>query len=227
MRIAWLAVIAAGIALASCAPLPRAPSPEAGAPTDFPARLYRQAASAGQAVYRIDPASSLVVIEVRRGGSLARLGHDHVVASHDVEGYVLPAARRADLYVPLARLSVDEPALRARAHFDTTPSAADIAGTRRNMMGRVLDVETYPFARVSVRRAGADAVDADISLHGVSRRVQVPVRLSIDSGGLEAAGEFTLRQTDFGIVPLSVLGGAVTVQDELTLRFTLRARRLQ
>ena len=30
-----------------------------------------------------------------------------------------------------------------------------------------------------------------------------------------------------GIVPLSVLGGAVQVQDALSIRFTLRARRVQ
>jgi polyisoprenoid-binding protein YceI len=227
MRGALLAVVAASIAVASCAPVPREPLVETRGPADFPEREYREAVAAGQAVYRIDEAASIVVIEVRRDGSLARLGHDHVVASHGVRGYVLPAARRADLYVPLAQLAVDEPALRAEVHFDTTPSAADIEGTRRNMLGRVLDVADYPFARVRIRDAGTNAVDADISLHGESRVVHVPIRLSIEAGRLEVSGELSLRQTDFGIVPLSVLGGAVRVRDELLLRFTLHGRRLK
>jgi polyisoprenoid-binding protein YceI len=227
MRGARLAAIAFCVALVSCAPAPREPSPDVRAPSDFPERDYRQAAAEGQAVYRIDAASSLVVIEVRRGGSLARIGHDHVVASHDVQGYVLPAAGRADLYVPLSTLSVDEPALRAAAHFDTTPSAADIAGTRHNMLVRVLDAEAYPFARVSVRGTDADHVDAQIALHGVTRTVRVPVQLAAGSDRLDVSGDLTLRQTDFGIVPLSILGGAVQVQDALALHFKLQARRVK
>lgn len=227
MRRAWLAAVAVSLVVVACAPAPREAHVEARAPPGFPEREYRQAVAAGQAVYRIDEAASIVTIEVRRAGSLARLGHDHVVASHDVRGYVLPAARRADLYVPLEELAVDEPKLRAEAHFDTTPTAADIAGTRRNMLGRVLDAETYPFAEIRMRGATDDAVDADISLHGRSRIVHVPIRLSIESDRLDVMGEFTLHQTAFGIAPLSVLGGAVQVQDELRLRFTLHARRLK
>jgi polyisoprenoid-binding protein YceI len=227
MRVARLAAIAFCVALVACAPPPPEPSPDVRAPADFPKREYRQAAAAGQAVYRIDAASSLVVIEVRRGGSLARIGHDHVVASHDVQGYVLPAAGRADLYVPLATLSVDEPALRAAAHFDTTPSAVDIAGTRRNMLVRVLDAEAYPFARVSVRRADAGRVEADIALHGVTRPIRVPIQLASRADRVDVSGDLRLRQTDFGIVPLSIFGGAVQVQDELALRFTLRASRVK
>jgi len=227
MRAALLAAIAVCVALASCTPAPRETPIEPGAPADFPQRDYRQAAAAGKAVYRIEPASSIVVIEVRRGGSLARLGHDHVVASHDVQGYVLPADARADLYVPLAKLVVDEPGLRAAAHFDTTPSDADIVGTRRNMLERVLEVDAHPFARVRVRRADGEHVDADIALRGVSRVVRVPVHVAVDVDRLEVSGDLTLRQTDFGIVPLSILGGAVQVQDALALHFTLHARRLQ
>jgi hypothetical protein len=222
-----VAAIAFCVALVSCAPAPREPPPDVRAPSDFPERDYRQAAAAGQAVYRIDPRSSLLVIEVRRGGSLARVGHDHVVASRDVRGYVLPIAARADLYVPLSTLSVDEPALRAAAHFDTTPSAGDIAGTRRNMLVRVLDAEHYPFARVKVLGADADHVEAEIELHGVTRIVRVPVQLATGRDRIGVSGALMLRQTDFGIVPLSIFGGAVQVQDALALHFTLQAQRVK
>ena len=60
---------------------------------------------------------------------------------------------RADLYVPLDTLVVDEPALRAEAGFDTQPSAADIAGTRRNMLEKVLEADRYPFALIAVKRS--------------------------------------------------------------------------
>jgi hypothetical protein len=41
-----------------------------------------------------------------------------------------------------------------------------------------------------------------------------------------AAGELRLRQSDFGITPFSVLGGALTVEDELRVRYRLLARRV-
>lgn len=84
---------------------------------------------------------SRVVVEVRRGGTHARLGHAHVVASRDLRAYVAPDEGRADLYLRLDRLVVDELELRAAPGVDTEPSAADVAATRRNMLDAVLEAE--------------------------------------------------------------------------------------
>src|SRR5262249_45638287 len=151
------AVLAAGLG-AGCAPQPPAAPPLAReAPAEFPAEYYAQAAAEGRPVYRIDPARSLVVVEVRRGGSLAKLRHDHVVASHEVTGCVASDRGRADLYIVLDRLVVDEPALRAEAGFDTQPAESDIAGTRRNMLDRVLDAGRHPYALIRVNSVDGDA----------------------------------------------------------------------
>src|SRR2546425_967015 len=129
------------LTLAGCAPpvRERASAP-AAPPAEFPEGYYLEAAARGRPVFRVDSPESLVVIEVRRAGSLARLGHDHVVASHEVGGYVAPDEGRADLNEVSGRLSFD--------------------------------------------------------------------------------------QTDFGITPYSVLGGAIAVRNGVDLRFRVRARRL-
>jgi hypothetical protein len=231
MRIGRLVAVAFAIALAACAPQVRPPALPALAPEGFPAQAYRDAAAHGNAVYAIDSRASLAVIEVRRAGALARLGHDHIVASRDIEGFVWPSAGRGDLYAPLDQLTVDEPALRAEAHFDTHPSADDIAGTRRNMLTRVLDTERYPFVRMHVQGPVAgdphDHVDVAFTLHGTTRIVPVPVRVAVNSGDVDVSGQLALRQSDFGIEPLSILGGAIQVQDEISLRFRLHATRMQ
>ena len=233
MRRTGLAAVLAAVLLSACAPPISQLPPVAGRPpADFPEQAYRQAAAQGRTVFHIDAASSLVTIEVYRGGSLARLGHDHVVASHDAQGYVLPDAGNADLYVELDRLVVDEPALRAEAHFDTKPSPEDIAGTRRNMLGSgVLDAARYPFARVHVAGVGATgdarAASVSITLHGMTRAMQVPLRIETSADEMTVSGQLTLRQTDFGIAPLSVLGGAIQVKDAIDLSFRLHARPLK
>src|SRR5437773_1951717 len=217
--------------LAGCAPPLREPAPApAGPPADFPEGYYREAAAQGKPVFRVDSRESLVAIEVRRAGSLARLGHDHVVASHEVGGYVAPDEGRADLYVALARLAVDEEALRAGAGFDTQPTESDIEGTRANMLGKVLEAEKFPFALIRV--SGADASQRDvtlsvaITLHGSTRTLQAPARIDADAGEMSVTGRFSFDQTDFGITPYSLLGGAIAVKNRVELRFRIRARRL-
>jgi hypothetical protein len=65
--------------LAGCTSPPRATFVEAGIPLEFPEDYYLSIAAQGEDVFRVDPTESLVVVEVRRTGVLARLGHDHVV----------------------------------------------------------------------------------------------------------------------------------------------------
>ena len=227
----WLrAGFAIVVLLAGCASPERLPVGVGAAPATFPAQVYRQAARQGHAVLQVDPGSSIVEIEVFRGGSLARLGHDHAVASHDVHGYVWPDAGRADLYVALDLLVVDEPSLRAEAGFDTHPSPDDIEGTRRNMLTRVLETGRYPFALIAVRRdprqADDGAASVSITLHGTTRTFDVPLKLEVTDAELTVSGTRSLRQSDFGIVPLSILGGAVQVKNDVTLRFRITARRV-
>jgi hypothetical protein len=42
---------------------------------------------------------------------------------------------------------------------------------------------------------------------------------------LRAAGEFSVRQSDYEIRPVSALGGAVKLKDELKLSFDISARK--
>jgi hypothetical protein len=53
----------------------------------------------------------------------------------------------------------------------------------------------------------------------------VPASVRIDDAQLDIAGRLELNQTDFGITPFSILGGAIAVQDRLGLSFRIRARR--
>jgi polyisoprenoid-binding protein YceI len=226
------AVLALAAVMAACAPVSREMAPERAfgaqqVPEDFPRSAYQKAAAQGKAVYRVEPARSLVAITVRRGGAFARLGHDHVVASHDLQGYVAPDLGRADLYFPLASLSVDEPTLRAEAQMETQPTEADIAGTRGNMLDKVLQVQRFPFVLIRVTRVKTVADDTQlgvaITLRGVTRRYEVPAKLEVGRAEMAVAGSFEINQSDFGIAPFSVLNGAIQVQDRLGLRFDIRA----
>ncbi|MES2319098.1 MAG: YceI family protein [Pseudomonadota bacterium] len=212
--------------LAGCAGAP--PPPPSATPVDTGAAWYQKAARDGVKVYRIDAAQSLITITVRRGGALARLGHDHVVASRTLEGFVAPDAGRADFHFRLDQMTVDEAGLRSAAGLDTQPSPDAIEGTRTNMLTRVLEAESYPVVLLHAERVGtAPSVRLTVTLHGVSRSVDVPTTVERTKATLTASGELRLLQTDFGITPMSVMGGAMTVQDpmELTFRIVANAPR--
>jgi hypothetical protein len=134
-----IAAVAALAVLAACSQLP----PPAAAPAPAP---LPPLADAGPQL-NIDSAHSLIVATVRRGGVLARLGHDHVVASHAISGSVTPQANRADFTFRLDEMKIDEADLRRIAGLEKQPSADAIEGTRHNMLTKVLDAGVIRWCR--------------------------------------------------------------------------------
>jgi polyisoprenoid-binding protein YceI len=222
-QVAALALLAGG-----CTPAPRpAPPPAAvAAPAPAPA--------AGRH-YRLDGAQSSLTILAYRAGPLARLGHNHVLIARTLEGELTlpadPAAARFRLAFPVATLALDEPAARAAEGetFASVPSAADVEGTRRNLLGpAVLDAATFPRITIAGHGARADGAlraVAVVTVRGREATVAVPVTLSTEagSGALLAEGAFELRQSDLGLEPFSIGLGALQVRDALAIRFRLRA----
>ncbi len=226
LRVVGAALVAL---LASCATVPPSTvgvAPSVASPEPWRQR-YETLAHGGTPVLQVDAARSVVAIEVRRGGRLAKLGHDHVVASHDVHGFIAPTEGRADVSIVLRDLVVDEPALRQKAGFDTQPSAADIEGTRANMLNRVLRVDEHPFVFVALTGVRAAPkpfrVEPLVTLNGVTRPVLADVAVEATPDGMRVTGRMTILQTDFALVPLSILGGALEVQDGLAIDFEIVA----
>jgi hypothetical protein len=221
--------LALALLLAACAPAPLRPPAGESRPSAAPgaeADEYAAAARRGERVYRVDGAASVVVIEVRRAGSLAQFGHDHVVASRSARGHVDATRRRADVRFRLDELTVDEPALRDQAGFTTRPSAEDIAGTRANMLERVLESDRYAEAAVHVESREGGPLTVTLTLHGIAREIDVPVAVEVSDDAVEASGRCELRLSDFGMAPFAILGGAIRVDDTVVVRFRIRATRL-
>ena len=186
--------------------------------------------------YRVASARSDVRFVVYRAGRLASLGHNHVIVARQIDGEVALAPdltrTQFSLRLSVAAFAVDPPEARRDEGegFAVQPSAEAVAGTRRNMLGeRVLDAATHPEVRidaVAVRGAlPTPTVTVRLTLRGVARDVEVPVTVARDDDTLTATAAFDIRQTDFGITPMSVLGGALQVADAVTVRMRLVATR--
>ncbi|HWK74211.1 MAG TPA: YceI family protein [Povalibacter sp.] len=226
-----LPILGLACLLMACPQTTRPPAPEKPSLPSVPAVDLR-----GATIYRLNPQLSVAHILVYRGGVLARLGHNHVMTARDLSGrvWIQPTLARSGFRFsfPVAAMVVDDPQARRAAGSDFPPdvSQADRDGTRKNMLlAEVLDAESHPtIALESVHVAGtlqAPQLTARITIKQASRDVPVTAAVKIEGARLTANGEFDIRQTDFGIEPFSAALGALTVQDRLTVRFSIVAEQ--
>jgi len=185
--------------------------------------------------YRVDGAASQLHVLVYRAGALARLGHNHVLSTEQLSGAVVidPQLDRSQLTLdlPVASFVVDDPAARAQEGDDFSAEVPPDAreGTRGNLLRQeVLDATKFPaitLRAVQVRGTHHEPVlSVSIVIKDVTRQIDVPVKISYGDNVLTARGEFTVKQSDFGMTPFSIGMGALQVRDELRVRFAIVAR---
>jgi len=185
-------------------------------------------------VYRVDAEQSRLRIRVDPAGTLARLGHSHVIGGAALGGRVGldPDGGTAwvDLELRADALEVDRPEWRREQELrpDLEPDAVE--GTRDNMLGpKVLDAEQFPLIRV--RSAGfrgaldSPTVLARIDLRGQVTEAEIPVRLTYGPDRLEAIGTFTPTHAQLGLTPFSAAGGALRVAQPIRIEFRIVATR--
>lgn len=156
---------------------------------------------------------------------MARLGHDHVVASRSLAGYVAPGAGSADISFRVDQMTVDEPQLLRDAGIAKQPSLQAVEGTRANMLGPVLEAQRFPSVTLHAERQADGRLRVAVTLHGATRWLVLPATVRVDATQVTASGTARLKQTDFGITPFSVGGGLLSVQDELEVRYHIVAGR--
>lgn len=225
-----LIILGLGLALAACTQPQRDQAPAPVTPVKTVVDLPRD----GHEKFTISAQESLLLVKVMRSGPLSRFGHNHIVGGPVIHGYVLVAPELPDsklaLSVRLADMIVDARQWRDAAgeDFASVPDQQDIEGTRKNMLGpKVLDVEQHPEVTVSITGILGAAPDfsvlARITLKGVTKSLPVPVHIERVGGKITASGTFSLVQSDFDIEPFSILLGAISVEDELQISYSIVA----
>lgn len=187
--------------------------------------------SAGSPVaLTIDGASSHVVIQVGKTGVFAFAGHAHEVEAPGVTGRV--TFDPSDLQHANVTLEFPAAALRVTGRDEPPADAGEVQRVMQS--AQVLDVKRFPTILFRSRRvyvttrtaSTADvSIEGDMTLHGTTRAMTILASVTPDTGGrLTARGSFTLKQSDFGMVPVTAAGGTVRVKDELDVQFVLRTR---
>ncbi len=171
------------------------------------------AAAWGQA-RPIDGAGSKLTVHAFKTGLFSGFADNHEIEAPIADGSIDEAAPRVRFVVESRKMKVLDPQL----------SAERRRVVQERMVGpEVLDVERFPkisFESTKVERSGEGQflVEGQLLLHGVTRTVAVKVR----SENGRYLGTCTLKQRDYGIEPISIVGGTVKVKDELKIDFDIR-----
>jgi polyisoprenoid-binding protein YceI len=185
---------------------------------------------AAKATYRVDQSRSRATIHVGKAGAFSFIaGHSHEVGGPIQSGSVdvdadEPTRSRVQLTIATADLKVAagrEP-------------EGDAPKVQQAMEGeKVLDIAhhpriTYESSVVTLKDRHGNVLNLNVTgqltLRGVMREVTAPVRIELGADELAATGRFSIRQSAFGITPISV-GGVVAVKDALDIEFSILAHR--
>jgi polyisoprenoid-binding protein YceI len=115
---------------------------------------------------------------------------------------------------------------------DVTTLASDSDRRDSQIKRRGLETDTYPTATFKLTQPVAIPADAlsgsavtlqatgDMTIHGVTKSVTIPLQTQVNGSKLEIVGSLTFPMSDFGMEPPTI-AGIVDVESNATLEFQL------
>ncbi len=178
--------------------------------------------------YTINPAVSRFTVQAFASGLLSAFGHNPKIVIRDLKGEIQFDSEHVDKSTMHLAIRADSLGV-----MDNI-SDKDRREIENEMRDKVLETSKYPeivfdVSNVAVTKTenGQSGVtlNGQLSLHGVTKGQKVPATLVATGDMLRAFGEFSLRQTEYGIKPTSAAGGGLKVKDEVKFAFDIVARK--
>jgi polyisoprenoid-binding protein YceI len=175
--------------------------------------------------YQLDPSESKFFAHALSGGLLWFKGHNHLIAIGEFTG---EAQLTPDSITP-ASLNITAKAASMVETSDvfTEPQKQIINKELRQI---VLQPDQYPeivFKSTSVtgKVTASNQYDlkiaGDLTLHGVTRQINIPTKVTVTGRELRAQGEFSISRDDFKVKATSAVHGLVRVKDRVKFTFDI------
>jgi polyisoprenoid-binding protein YceI len=180
--------------------------------------------------YTLDASRSKFMAHAGRSGLLWFKGHGHHLAAKDFSGRVeltpgtiLPASLR--LVVKAASLQ---------------ETGADFTDQQKQIINKelhdiVFHPDQYPeivfqstnvTAKPAKSGGGFDVrLTGDLTLHGATRRIEIPATVTLNGDEMRAIGEFSIDRDDFKVKATSAAHGMVRVSNKVKFEFDIVAKR--
>lgn len=182
--------------------------------------------------YKIVGAKSRVTIFSKTtspvAGLISRLAHTREMRTSSVSGSVVMDGpckpKSVDVSVSASSLSV------VKKDDLNDDNLVTVDKVTRD---KILEAGTYP--KITFKSSGMNlkftgsnfkgSVKGSFTLHGVTKKVSVPMSGSVAGNTIKAKGSLSIDQTTYGITLLSFMGGMVSVTDPVTINLDITASK--
>jgi len=184
--------------------------------------------TAAATIYVLDSGVSRFTARAFVTGLLASMGHNPTFAIRQVTGeakFSNEAPEQASVRVVVQAGSLE---------LTDQVSDKDRREIERTTRNEVL--ETSRFAEIvfeasnpSMSKGGEGHywanINGKLTIRGITQPQQISAQVSVTGDQLRASGEFTVRQSSFGIKPVSVAGGTLKLKDDVKVTFDFVAKK--
>ena len=180
--------------------------------------------------YQLDSSQSKFVAHGLRGGLLWCKGHEHLVAAREFSGEA--QLNSVSLAASSLQLIVKTDSMVETSDAFTEPQKQIINKELREI---VLEPAKYPeivfrSSSVSGKSLGSGQYDLKIAgaltLHGVTRPIVIPAKVTVSGSDLRAVGEFSIDRSDFNVKATSAFHGMVRVRKTVKFTFDIVGHRV-
>jgi polyisoprenoid-binding protein YceI len=177
--------------------------------------------------YSLDSASSRFTVQAFATGLLSTFGHNPRIGIRDYDGEIDVVPETYEK--ALVRINVRTGTMDVLDEMKDK----DRKTLEQTMYEQVLESNRFPNAvyeskQIIVQKLGNDLLSArvtgELSFHGVTQTQSFDARVTALGAMLRISGDFSVRQSDYGIKPVSFAAGALRLKDELKFNFELVAR---
>jgi polyisoprenoid-binding protein YceI len=186
--------------------------------------------SGGTQRFRLNAAESKFIAHALRGGLLWFKGHEHLIAAREFSG----EAQITPDKINSASLQLT---VKANSMVETSDAFTDAQKQIINSELReiALEPEKYPeivfrSTEVSGKIVSADQYDlkitGNLTLHGITRRIVIPAKVTLNGNSLRAVGEFSIDRSDFKVKATSAFHGLVRVRNKVKFEFDIVGHRI-
>jgi polyisoprenoid-binding protein YceI len=175
--------------------------------------------------YAIDPGRSRFTVQAFATGLLSAFAHSPTFAVRGYRGEVRLGSTAESLELELDvnpdSLDLEDRVRDADRREIEARMRDEVLETSRHRTlgyrGRAVRAETIGQGRYRLALAG------DLTLRGTTRPHPIDAELIVFDDGLRLGGTSTLRMSEYGIQPVTALGGTIKLKDELRFSFDLAA----
>ena len=178
--------------------------------------------------YDIETKESTFTVRAFATGLLSSLGHSPTIGIPEIEGEIA-----------LSPEAIEQSSMRMVVQASSLAVTDDVSAKDREEINRriheeVLESDSFPEIEYRSSKVSASktadgqywaAITGELLMRGIERTQPISARLSINGDTLRATGNFEIRQSDYGIRPVTALAGAVRLKDELKFSFDITARK--